>query len=228
MSSTQNASRRPSFPQGRNEVNSGGMTHHSPSLRGLARLLGPTPQSSTDNATMQELRQAVTIQHATILRYEAAAQESERFRSQLFQRSADAEERSIKHAETLNRAIVELEATISPIPPAHWIPRPGELFYGGFDLAERHRPGCLTRIGVVRYATSKLRLLRGSAGSGDAIGASVEAQAYFADFAAELEGHAEAGPSGGAGATADRRVNEDRESVGATVLRNQAQTGKSP
>ena len=154
-----------------NEVNSGGMTHHSASLHGHARPLVPTPQSSTDDTTIQQLRQTVAIQYATILRYEAAAQESERFRSQLFQRSADAEERSIKHAETLNKAIVELEATISPLPPADWIPQRGEFFYGGFDLAERDRPGCLTRIGVVRYATWKLQQLRGSVGSDDIGGA---------------------------------------------------------
>lgn len=213
MSSTQNASRRPSFPQGRNEVNSG---DHSASLRGLARPLAPAPQSPTDDTTVQQLRQIVAIQHATILRLEAEAQESERFRSQFFQRSAAAEERSIKHAETLNQAIVELEATINPGPPAVWIPRPGELFYGGFDLAERYRPGRLSRIGVVRAATCKLQLLRASMGSNDTIGASVEAQTYLADF----EAHAEAGPSGGAEATADEMVEEDRNGMGAAVLRN--------
>lgn len=104
------------------------MRHHSASLRGLARPLVPTPQSSTDDTMIEQLRQRVAIQHATILRYEAAAQESERFRSQPFQRNADTEERSIKHAETLNDAIVELEATISPLPPADWIPQRGEFF----------------------------------------------------------------------------------------------------
>ena len=225
MSSTQNASRRPSFPQGRNEVNSG---DRSASLRGLARPLVPTPQLPTDDFTIQQLRQTVAIQHATILRYEAAAQESERFRSQFFQRSAAAEERFIKHAETLNEAIVELEATINPGPPAVWIPRPGEYAYRGFDLAERHRPGCLTRIGAVRAATSMLQLYRGSTGSNDTNGASGDAQIYLADFAAELESHAEAGPSGGAEATADEMVEEDREEMGAAVLGNQAQKGKFP
>ena len=225
MSSTQNASRRPSFPQGRNEANSG---DHSASLRGLARPVVPTPQSPTEDATIQQLRQIVANQHATILRYEADAQESERFRSQFFQRSAAAEERFIKHAETLNQAIVELEATINPGPPAAWIPRPGELAYGGFDLAERHRPGRLTRIGVVRSATYMLQLYRGSTGSDDTTGSSVEAQAYLADLAAELERHAEAGPSGGAEVTIDEMVEGDREGMGAAVLRNQAQTGKFP
>ena len=225
MSSTQDASRRPSFPQGLNEANSG---DHSALLRGLARPLAPTPQSPTDDTTVEQLRQIVADQHATILRYEAEAREFERFRSQFFQRSAAAEERSIRHAETLNRAIVELEATIDPGPPAAWIPRPGEVSYGGFDLAERHRPGRLTRIGVVRSATCKLQLLRASMGSNDTTGASVEAQAYIADFAAELEAHAEAGPSDGADATADEMVEEDRDGMGAAVLGNQAQTGKFP
>ena len=135
----------------------------------------PTAQSPTDDATIQQLHQTVAIQHDTILRYEAEAQEFERFRSQFFQRSADAEERFIKHAETLNQAIVELEATISPTPPPAWIPRPGEYHFGGFDLADRERMGRLSRIGVVRSATSIMRLLRDSRGSDETTGASVEA-----------------------------------------------------
>ena len=225
MSSTQNASRRPSFPQGRNEVNSG---DHSAPLRGLARPLVPTSQFPNDDTTIEELRQIVVTQHATILRHEAAARESERFRSQFFQRSAAAEERFIKHAETLNEAIVELEATVNPGPPAAWIPRPGETAYGGFDLADRSRPGHLTRIGAVRSATCMIRLHRGSTGSDDTTGASVDAQAYHADFAAELRGHAEAGPSGGAEAAADEMVEEDREGMGAAALGDQTQTGKLP
>ena len=225
MSSTQNASTRPSFPRGRNEVNSG---DHSASLRGLARPLVPTPQLPTDDFTIQQLRQTVANQHATILRHEAAAQESERFRSQFFQRSPAAEERFINHAEALNEAIVELEATINPRPPAVWIPRPGEYAYRGFDLVERHRPDRLTRIGAVRAATNMLQLYRGSTGSDDTIGASGEAQTYLTEFAAELESHAEAGPSGGAEATADEMAEEDREGMGAAVLRNQTQTGEFP
>ena len=225
MSSTQNASRRPSFPQGRNEVSSG---EHSAPLRGLARPLVPTSNFPNEDTTIEQLRQIVAIQHATILRYEAEAQESERFRSQFFQRSAAAEEGSIKHAETLNQAIVELEATINPGPPAVWIPRPGECTYRGYDLAERYRPGRLTRIGVVRAATCMLQLQRGSTGSDDTNGASVEAQTYLANFAAELKGHAEAGPSRGAEATAEEMVEEDREGIGAAVLRNQTQTGEFP
>ena len=217
MSSTQNASRRPSFPQDRNEVNSGNL---SASLRGLARPLVPTPQLPTDDTMVQQLRQIVANQHATIRRYEAEAQESERFRSQLFQRSAAAEERFINHAETLNQAIIELEATIDPGPPAAWIPRPGELAYRGFDLAERYRPGCLSRIGVVRSATYMLQLYKGSTGSDDTNGASVEAQTYLTDFAAELERHAEA--------TANEMDEEDREGPGAAGLRNPARTGKFP
>ena len=182
--------------------------------------MAPTPQSPTDDTTVQQLRQIVANQHATILRYEAEAREFENFRSQFFQRSAAAEERSIKHTETLNQAIVELEATINPGPPAVWIPRPGELSYGGFDLAERSRPGHLTRIGAVRSATCMIQLMRGSTGSDDTTGASGETQTYLADFAAELKGHAEA--------TADEMVEEDREGMGAAVLGNQAQTGEFP
>lgn len=160
------SSNGPSTLQGRNQVNYGGIPDRS---RSLHRPALTELHSWTDDMTIQQLRQIVRSHHAELLEYCQRIPTVQHLEQQLrsqngkllwYQRSADALEPSIKHAEIMNKAIVELEAEIAPSIPANGAPQPGTSYCHGFDLVERQRPGKFTRIGVVRFAALKLRDLR--------------------------------------------------------------------
>lgn len=164
----------PSPLQGRDEVNSGGVPHHTRSLDGPVL---STPQPFRDDTEVQQLRRIVASQHAQLLSRDAqiASQQAQiaSQRAHLFQYQQNfpaiqffpmvsplQTARSQNHAEILNTAIVELEAAIAHHVPANAVPPLGANYYHGFDMAERLRPGHFSRIGAVRTATSKLLELR--------------------------------------------------------------------
>ena len=167
MSSTHEPSNGPSPLQGRDEVNYGGMPHHSTSLHGPA---ASTPHPFVQDSEVQQLRRIVASQQAQLASQQAqlASQNAQLFQHQqnfpalqYFPMAPHFQTvQSQHHAAGLNEAIKELEVAVSQHVPATEVPPLGTIYYQGFDLAERLRPGHFSRIGVVRAATAKLWELR--------------------------------------------------------------------
>ena len=153
--------------QGHDEINSSAMLDYSGFPH---RPAGSTPHPITNETTVEQLRHIVLSQHAQLHDYQQRLPTiqhleqiitSQNVQLYRYERSTNDQETYFSHAEALNTAIVELEAAIAPFVPAVGVPSPGTVYCHGYDVAERQRPGALTRIGTVRFATWKLQELGG-------------------------------------------------------------------